>query len=214
MAWSRRIPRRQFLRASVSVPVLVLSGERAILAQGPPLPPTPACADPADPTPRQTEGPFFKPSSPRRASLLEAGLVGTRLVLEGRVLDTGCQPVAGALLDFWQADDGGAYDNAGYRLRGHQFADDRGRYRLETIMPGLYPGRTRHIHVRVQAPGQRVLATQLYFPGEPANTRDWIFRRELLVRLEDRPDGRHAAFDFILDLRRADDAARGGRRRV
>jgi protocatechuate 3,4-dioxygenase beta subunit len=66
--------------------------------------------------------------------------------------------------------------------------------------------------VRVQAPGQRVLATQLYFPGEPANARDWLFRRELLVRLADRPNGRHAAFDFVLDLRRADGGARNRHR--
>jgi protocatechuate 3,4-dioxygenase beta subunit len=193
--------RREFLVMSAGVPALP-AAEGRLLAQAP-LPPTPACADPADPTPRQTEGPFFKATSPRRTSLVEAGLPGTRLVVEGRVLTTGCQPVPGALLDFWQADDGGAYDTAGYRLRGHQFADDQGRYRLETVVPGLYPGRTRHIHVKVQAPGQRVLTTQLYFPGEPANARDWIFRRELVMRVADGPAGRRGTFDFVLDVRRA-----------
>src|SRR5918999_2208832 len=116
------------------------------------LAPTPACDDGDDPTPAQTEGPYFTPSSPRRASLLEAGLGGQRLVIAGTVLATDCRPVEQALLDFWQADDAGEYDNQGYRLRGHQFSDARGAWRLETVVPGQYTGRTRHIHVKVQCP--------------------------------------------------------------
>jgi protocatechuate 3,4-dioxygenase beta subunit len=164
------------------------------------LTPTPACDDGDDPTPPQTAGPFFKPDSPERTSLLEAGLEGAVLVVTGQVLTRSCQPVAGALLDFWQADDGGNYDNAGFRLRGHQYADADGRFRLETIVPGQYPGRTRHIHVRVQAPDERVLTTQLYFPGERANERDGLFRAECLMTLGEGADGRQGHFDFILDL--------------
>ncbi len=74
-----------------------------------------------------------------------------------------CVPVAGALLDFWHADADGEYDLDGFRLRGHQFTDGEGHFSLETVMPGLYPGRTRHIHVKVQAPGGPILTTQLYF---------------------------------------------------
>ena len=91
------------------------------------------------------------------------------------VVGTSCRPVERALLDFWQADSNGEYDNQGYRLRGHQFTDAKGRFHLETVVPGLYTGRTRHIHVKVQAPNRPVLTTQLYFPGEPANERDGIF---------------------------------------
>jgi protocatechuate 3,4-dioxygenase beta subunit len=132
------------------------------------LTPTPACGDDDDddPTPRQTEGPYFTPNSPKRTSLFERGMAGTRLLVTGMVLTRGCRPVANALVDVWQCDDAGNYDNAGYRLRGHQFTDERGVYRLETIVPGIYPGRTRHIHVKVQAPRQPILATQLYFPDE------------------------------------------------
>ena len=167
------------------------------------LVPTPACADDDDPTPAQTEGPYFKRSSPERASLLETGLAGTRLVLTGTVLSTDCRPVARALLDFWQADDRGQYDNTGFRLRGHQFTDGQGRFRLETIVPGLYPGRTRHLHVKVQAPGRPVLTTQLYFPGEAGNARDGIFDARLLLdapRASGAGEGRTATFDFVLDL--------------
>jgi len=164
------------------------------------LAPTPACSDEDDVTPEQTEGPFFTPDSPERASLLEPGMAGERLVVSGFVLTTGCRPVAGALLDFWQADDAGEYDNEGYRLRGHQFAGEDGAFRLETIVPGLYPGRTRHIHVKAQAPGQPVLTTQLYFPDEPANEADGIFSQALLMDVQDAAQGKTATFTFALDV--------------
>ena len=115
----------------------------------------------------QTEGPYFKPSSPERTELFEEGMAGQPIELVGLVLGRDCKPIAGALLDFWQADDKGRYDNSGFRLRGHQFSDSEGRYRLRSVVPGIYPGRTRHIHVKVQPQGGRVLTTQLYFPGEP-----------------------------------------------
>jgi protocatechuate 3,4-dioxygenase beta subunit len=162
--------------------------------------PTPACGEADDLTPSQTEGPYFKPRSPERRSLLDPGIAGTPIVLTGTVLSRRCQPIAGALVDFWQADDAGKYDNRGYRLRGHQFADDAGHYRLETIVPGLYPGRTRHIHVKVQAPNRPILTTQLYFPGEPRNRTDRIFMADLLVAVQDSAEGKRATFDFILDV--------------
>jgi protocatechuate 3,4-dioxygenase beta subunit len=164
------------------------------------LAPTPACSDADDDTPEQTEGPFFTPDTPERQSLLEAGMAGTRLVVTGAVLSTDCQPIAGALLDFWQADNDGVYDNEGFRLRGHQFAAADGTFRLETIVPGLYPGRTRHIHVKAQAPDQPVLATQLYFPGEPDNAGDGIFDEALLMDVQDVADGKTATFNFVLSI--------------
>ena len=166
------------------------------------LAPTPACGDEDDlaETLPQTEGPFFSPNSPERRSLLEPGLPGTRLVITGYVYSTDCRPVGPALLEFWQADDSGEYDNEGYRLRGHQFTDEDGRYELETIMPGLYPGRTRHIHVKVQAPDQPVLTTQLYFPDEPSNATDGIFDPALVVDLQDTDEDKLAYFTFVLDL--------------
>lgn len=142
-------------------------------------------------TPRQTEGPFFKTNTPQRASFTNA----PSLVVTGRVLTRDCQPVKGALLDFWHADEHGEYDNRGYRYRGHQFSDAEGRYRLETIVPAEYPGRARHIHVKVQPPGGRILTTQLYFPNQPRNARDRLFRQELVMAMKDRSQG---AFDFVV----------------
>jgi protocatechuate 3,4-dioxygenase beta subunit len=163
-----------------------------------PLPLTPACHDGDEATLRQTEGPFFKPSSPERVELLETGIAGQPIELVGFVLSRACKPHAGALLDFWQADDKGRYDNSGFRLRGHQFADAEGRYRLRTIVPGLYPGRTRHIHVKVQPSGSRVLTTQLYFPGESQNRSDGLFRKELLVRTAKNAGWLAGRFDFVV----------------
>lgn len=164
--------------------------------------PTPACGDEDDdPTPAQTEGPYFTPGSPERASMLETGMQGTKLIVSGLVLSTDCKPIARALLDFWQCDDAGVYDNKGYRLRGHQFTDENGHYQLETILPGVYPGRTRHIHVKVQAPNKPVLTSQLYFPGEPRNRTDGIYNPVLEMTLADTADnGKQGAFDFVLQV--------------
>ena len=163
-----------------------------------PLPPTPECRDGDEVTLPQTEGPFFKPSSPERVELLETGMAGQPIELVGFVLSRTCKPLAGALLDFWQADDKGRYDNSGFRLRGHQFADAEGRYRLRSVVPGNYPGRTRHIHVKVQPRGGRVLTTQLYFPGEAKNRSDGLFRTELLVRTAKNEGWLAGRFDFVV----------------
>jgi protocatechuate 3,4-dioxygenase beta subunit len=146
-------------------------------------------------TPRQTEGPFFKTDSPLRTSLIEGG-EKTRFTVTGAVLSAQCKPVPNALLDFWHADEAGEYDNRGFRYRGHQHADAQGRFRLETILPAEYPGRARHIHVKVQAPGKRILTTQLYFPGDAGNRRDGLYRPELEVK---KGKGPEASFDFVVE---------------
>ena len=163
------------------------------------LPPTPACVDEDDETPEQTEGPYFTPGSPERADLRDPGIGGTALVVTGTVLSVDCRPVDRALLDFWQADDAGEYDNDGFRLRGHQFTAADGTFRLSTVEPGRYPGRTRHIHVKVQAPDKPVLTTQLYFPGEPGNADDGIFNEALLLSdYAERDGGRAGRFTFVV----------------
>jgi protocatechuate 3,4-dioxygenase beta subunit len=147
-------------------------------------------------TPRQTEGPFYTPNSPLRASLVEGGSKAPRMLVTGRVLSPQCKPVANALVDLWHADEEGAYDNRGYRYRGHQFTDSEGRYRFETIVPAVYPGRTRHYHVKVQPAGGRILTTQLYFSGEPGNRRDSLYRPELEMKVS---KGGEGAFDFVVE---------------
>jgi protocatechuate 3,4-dioxygenase beta subunit len=193
--------RRGFLGFGASLPLLALAdpwlAARALAAGGA-LEATPACGSVE--TVAQAEGPFYSPRTPRRRSLLEPGLAGKRLVLTGTVATTRCKPVRGAVLDFWQADAAGEYDNEDYRLRGHQVTDARGRWRLETIVPGRYPGRTPHVHVRVKAPGRPLLTTQLYLAAfGSANAADQLFDRRLLVRsLRRRPAQWTARFDFVL----------------
>lgn len=201
------ITRRRLLELGLTLPpVAALAARTDVLggvtaAAAAPLTPTPAIADADDPTPAQTEGPFFTPSTPRRRSIVPAGAPGTRLTLSGRVLTTAGKPIARAVLDFWQCDSKGLYDNRGFRFRGHQLTDARGRYTLQTVVPGLYPGRTRHIHVKVQAPRERVLTTQLYFPGVARNRSDGIFHPDLVVSGWRKVGTRRAArFDFVLDV--------------
>ena len=147
----------------------------------------------------QTEGPYFKTNSPERSSLVSEDTQGTLLTITGQVLAQDGTPVGNALLDFWQADASGAYDNSGYTLRGHQYTDENGTYTLTTVVPGLYPGRTRHIHVKVQAPGGPTLTTQLYFPGEARNNTDSIFDPSLVLNVENNADGTEAAnFNFVV----------------
>ena len=160
------------------------------------LEPTPSCVPQGEFTPAQTEGPFYKPTSPEKSDLLADVEGGTKLVLSGWVLSTDCTPVERAVLDFWQADADGNYDNAGFRLRGHQFSAADGRYQLTSVVPGVYTGRTRHLHVKVQPPTGPVLTTQLYFPGEPANQTDGIYRPELEMTVATNGD---ASFTFVME---------------
>ena len=151
-------------------------------------------------TPAVEEGPYYKAGSPERDNIVEAGNPGTWLVLEGRVTDQEGNPLPHAWFDFWQADGNGRYDNEGFNLRGHQYADGEGRYRLETIRPHEYLTRAAHIHVKVRGKeGSPVFTTQLYFPGEARNERDPLFEAGTLMNIAEMADGQHARFDFVIE---------------
>ena len=162
---SVRLSRRQMLSSALASSSLGLAVQCPSFAQG--AAPTPQCHDGDEATIRQTEGPYFKPSSPQRADLVEPDTRAQLVEINGQVLTRSCRPVDQVLLDLWHADEHGEYDNRGFRYRGHVFTDGQGRYHFRTIMPAIYPGRTRHYHVKVQAPERPVLTTQLYFPMSP-----------------------------------------------
>ncbi len=218
-AWDRKdggaFGRREFLRAAgvgaagallVSPASGCLSGPREVSADAGELPaadvllePTPQCLE----TETNALGPFYRAGAPVRSNLVEPGMAGTLLTVSGRVLSTGCAPVGAALIDVWQADDAGAYDNVGYTLRGQFNADASGHYVIETIVPGRYLNgatyRPSHIHVRVSAPGSALLTTQLYFTGDPFNALDGLFRPSLAMTLADTAaGGKVGSFDFVL----------------
>jgi protocatechuate 3,4-dioxygenase beta subunit len=190
-----RWPNRRDFLASGAAAVTGLSLGEAI-AQGVQLPATPECSE--EPTVRQTEGPFYKPRTPERVDLREPGAAGKTIALTGFVLARDCKPIAQAIVDLWHADERGDYDERGFRYRGHVFTDSEGRFRFLTVTPALYTGRTRHFHVKVQAPGKRLLTTQLYFPDEPGNARDPIFRRELTMKMVETGERMSGRFDFVV----------------
>jgi protocatechuate 3,4-dioxygenase beta subunit len=106
------------------------------------------------PTRADMLGPFYKPDAPVRSR------TGDGLVVSGTVRSAAtCAPLPGARIEWWSADTRGEYQDS---LRATQTADSDGRYRYETVFPGLYPGRPAHLHVRLSAPGHRVLVTQVY----------------------------------------------------
>jgi catechol 1,2-dioxygenase len=177
------------------------------------LVPAPGTASGAcTPTPPNAQGPFYLPDAPFVERLDRPDDTGPRVELAGRVLVLpDCRPVAGAVLDIWQASAGGVYYNlekrtrpADYRLRGRVRTGPDGSFHIVTVRPGPYgpdPGSPRpsHIHVTVSAPGLIPLTTQVYFPGDPNNARDDIFQPALLGALHPRGEAPALlSFDFVL----------------
>ncbi|MFI1399889.1 dioxygenase [Streptomyces sp. NPDC020681] len=179
-------------------------------AAGRPLAVTPACD--GHETPAAAEGPLFKPQSPERTDFITPAIRGVRLELSGIVYDTACKPLPGSLIEFWQCDQNGDYDTTGFSLRGHQYTNSRGAFRLATIIPRDYWGRwgqrAPHIHAQVQAPGGPVLVTQLYFPDNTQaygrdfaalNAADRLLNRACTITLAGPQGGGYTgAFDFVI----------------
>lgn len=185
---------------------LVYEFPDTVAAQGVQLAPTSACVDDDDdPTSAFEEGPYYVPNSPRRNNFRLPGHTGRELVLRGRVLDTRCRPLAGAVLDFWQVNEHGLYDNVGYTYRGHQITGADGAYELLTLLPVAYTfinlWRAAHIHVKVQGPTTHLLTTQVFFNNDPAgNARAFDFDQTLLGELRTLPDGSaETVFNFVLE---------------
>jgi protocatechuate 3,4-dioxygenase beta subunit len=123
---------------------------------------------------------------------------GTRLTLTGWVVDTACVALADAKVEIWQANAAGDYDNAGYTLRGWVTTDAEGRYTIRTVVPGEYPGRTEHIHVKVTPAGGATLTTQVYFPGTTANDADGIYDPSLLLDITPDGDALIGMYTFVI----------------
>jgi protocatechuate 3,4-dioxygenase beta subunit len=146
------------------------------------------------------EGPYWFEGSPQRSNIRIEG-DSPLLDLYGSVVDRDCQPIPGAWIDIWQADDEGEYDKDGWNYRGHFYSDEDAMWHLETVVPGLYPGRTAHIHVKVQGASGIILTTQLYFPDLPENETDFFYHPDLEVTVldQDASGNMIAEFNFVID---------------
>ena len=119
--------------------------------------------------------------------------LGERIIVTGRVLDSGGRPVPDTLIEIWQANAAGRYAHRvddhpapldpNFDGAGRCLTDSLGRYRFVTIKPGAYPWknhlnawRPQHIHFSLfgRAFTQRLI-TQMYFPGDPLFAQDPIF---------------------------------------
>ncbi len=120
------------------------------------------------PTRPDALGPFYEEGTPAITDL-SGTEAGTPIAMVGQVLDVECRPIVGAVVEVWQADDGGDYHDD--RLRGTLTADADGRFGFTSIMPGRYAQasglRPAHLHYRVSAAGYRTIVTQIYFEGDP-----------------------------------------------
>ncbi|MBA3254831.1 MAG: intradiol ring-cleavage dioxygenase [Burkholderiaceae bacterium] len=148
-------------------------------------------------SPSQTLGPFYPRNASERPAETDADLLrvegdrvltkGLPIYLTGRVLDRRGQPLTNIAVEIWQCDAnavyhhpaGGAETERDPNFQGYGVArtDTAGAFHFRTIKPIAYPGRTPHIHVRVQAPGASAFATQLYLADDPGNRRDFLFSR-------------------------------------
>lgn len=166
------------------------------------------------PTPENPLGPYYLPDAPFRSDLASSEPQGDRLRMTGRVLGApDCRPVAGAVLEVWQANAAGRYHGVDlqgppgpedYGLRARIRTGPDGGYGFLTVMPGNYGQgaeglRARHIHLKVTAPGYSTLVTQLYFNNDPELKTDPLADAALAITPQ--PRGRfffEGSFDVVL----------------
>jgi protocatechuate 3,4-dioxygenase beta subunit len=147
--------------------------------------------------PTERHGPVFAPDDVGTADADLTGQhagepLGERIIVAGRLLDGDGRPIAGQLVEIWQANAAGRYAHDGdqhpapldpnFTGGGRTLTDAGGAYRFTTIKPGAYPWgnhpnawRPAHIHFSVfgRTFTER-LVTQMYFPGDPLLALDPI----------------------------------------
>jgi len=123
------------------------------------------------PTAADMLGPFYVAGAPERNK------TGDGLTVQGVVRSTReCKALPGAKLEWWSANGRGQYDDD---HRATQVTDGEGRFRYVTDMPGRYPGRPVHLHVKVSARGHKSLVTQVYpKPNQSSIPFDFVLQPE------------------------------------
>lgn len=181
---------------------------------------------PAQVTEPNILGPYYRQGAPYRAKITPPLEPGEVILIRGQVWghDTK-RPLAHAVLDIWQANAKGRYDNDDqqkppapdfFQNRAQLVTNEQGFYEFETIKPGQYQTganqwRPSHIHYMVRHPGYQTLVTQLYFQGDPYNATDQFIRKSLIIDLQEVrvPAGVYKAGAFDIVLAPGKSSARG-----
>lgn len=184
---SVELPRRRLLQTAAACGTILSA--RAFGQSGPDI----ACSASSIVTPGATEGPYYPvtklPDNNADLTLVSGKAtraLGQQVVVRGRVLRKDCTPVPGTAVELWQACASGRYMHPGdpntdlvfdpnFQYFARVITDAQGRFVFRTVRPGKYPGRTNHLHFRIEPPGLPRLTTQLYFKDEPGNAFDGIY---------------------------------------
>ncbi len=176
------------------------------------------------------EGPYYVPGAPEPSAgttlPMREAEKGTPLLFQGQVRSVSGEPLAGARVEIWHADDDGYYSQFApgipeWNLRGSVIADEAGRFRIHTVQPapyqiptdgscgkliaaaGWHAWRPAHLHMKVSAPGHHLVTTQLYFTGDEHVFDDIASAVKPELILDPRPTGdgaeREVTYDFVLD---------------
>lgn len=178
---NKLVSRREFVLAGFALVPLLNCNAGAVAD---------ANAGVCNPTARGNRGPFYRGGAPWRTKLCDLDEPGEPLVISGRVIaaDT-CQPLTEAVVDVWQANAAGRYDNdsSRFHLRGKTKTGEDGRYSFETILPANYGDggfqRAKHIHYIVSRAGYESQITECYFEGDPHIKTDSLAKSALVIPL-------------------------------
>ncbi|MBB6406351.1 catechol 1,2-dioxygenase [Arthrobacter sp. AZCC_0090] len=175
------------------------------------------------------EGPYYVPGSPALETPATLPMrddePGTPLLFQGRITNINDEPLAGASVEIWHADDLGFYSQFApgvpeWNLRGTVIANSEGAYQINTVQPapyriptdgacgqlitsaGWHAWRPAHLHLKVSAPGHQLITTQLYFTADEHLSDDIAsaVKPELVLEPKDKADGtgREVSYDFVL----------------
>ena len=158
-------------------------------------------------------GPYYFEDAPFRSVLAHEDEPGQRLFISGNVKQNNCEnSISGSLIEIWQANDEGCYgivedcdngnpENDYFNLRGKFFSNINGDYTFESILPGYYGSRPKHLHIKITTPNAEVLVSQLYFENDPYCENDpWCQDADgRIVSLEENEFGLYGNIDLIMD---------------
>ena len=116
-------------------------------------------------------GPFYKAGAPFRVDIIPSDDTNAPLIVRGKVFGDCDTELEDSVVEIWNANAVGEYDNATFGFRGRHKTGSDGVYVFKTIVPGRYLNggefRPSHIHFRITAPDYQELVSQIYFKDDP-----------------------------------------------